>query len=44
MLKDNIKSSVTRLFYNYKDYVHNAIQSVWMRKVNFKYELLIGEE
>lgn len=36
--------TVSMTVYNHEEYIEHAIQSVLMQKVNFKYELLIGED
>lgn len=41
---DNIMVSVYMLTYNHVKYVEQAIKSVLMQKVNFAYELLIGDD
>lgn len=43
-MKENIKVSVIMPVYNHEPYIAQAIESVLMQKVNFKYELLIGED
>lgn len=39
-----MKVSVTMLTYNHERYIAQAIESVLMQKVNFEYELIIGED
>ena len=43
-MDSDIKVSITMTVYNHEDYIEQAIESVLMQKVNFKYELLIGED
>lgn len=40
----DIKVSITMTVYNHEQYIEQAIESVLMQQVNFKYELLIGED
>lgn len=40
----DIKVSITMTVYNHEKYIEQAIESVLMQQVNFKYELLIGED
>lgn len=39
-----MKLSVLVTFYNQEDYVNHALESVFMQKVNFDFEVLIGED
>lgn len=41
---DDIMVSVCMLAYNHEKYIRQAIESVLMQKVNFKYEIIIGED
>lgn len=38
------KVSIALLTYNHKDYLEDAIESVLKQKVNFKYEIVIGDD
>ncbi len=40
----DIKVSITMTVYNHEKYIEQAIESVLKQQVNFKYELLIGED
>lgn len=44
MQEDNIVVSVIMPVYNHEEYVAKAIESVIKQQVNFKYELIIGED
>lgn len=43
-MESDIKVSIVMPVFNHEKYVAHAIESVLMQKVNFKYELLIGED
>lgn len=43
-MNEDIKVSVIMTVYNHEAYIEQAIESVLMQKVDFKYELLIGED
>lgn len=44
MESDNILVSVYMLTFNHEKYIRKAIDSVLMQKVNFEYELVIGDD
>ncbi len=44
MKNDGVMVSVYMLTYNHEEYVAQAIESVLMQKVNFKFELVIGDD
>lgn len=44
MENDNIMVSVYMLTFNHEKYIRKAIDSVLMQKVNFEYELVIGDD
>ncbi len=41
---DNVKVSIIMPVYNHEKYIKKAISSVLMQKVNFDYELLVGDD
>lgn len=41
---NDIMVSVAMLVYNHEKYIEQAIESILMQKVNFKYEIIIGED
>ena len=43
-MESDIKLSIVVTVYNHERYVTQAIKSILMQKVNFKYEVLIGED
>lgn len=43
-MDSEIKLSVTLIAYNHEKYIRQAIESILMQKVNFKYELLISDD
>ena len=43
-MADYIKLSILVTFYNQEEYVDQALQSIIDQKVNFKYEILIGDD
>ncbi|MDE6729007.1 MAG: glycosyltransferase, partial [Oscillospiraceae bacterium] len=44
LLNDNVKVSVVVLCYNQMRYIEQCIDSILCQKVNFKYEILIGDD
>ncbi|NFH91446.1 glycosyltransferase family 2 protein [Clostridium botulinum] len=44
MENDNIEVSVIVITYNQSEYIRQAIDSILMQKVNFKYEILVGDD
>jgi glycosyltransferase involved in cell wall biosynthesis len=40
----NIKVSVSLVTYNHENFIAQAIESILMQKVNFNYEIIIGED
>lgn len=43
-MNDSCKVSIAMLAYNHEKYIAKAIDSILMQKVNFKYEIVIGED
>jgi len=39
-----IKVSISLITYNHRDYISEAIESILIQKVNFKYEIIIGDD
>ena len=42
--QDEIKVSVIVITYNHEKYIRKALDSILMQKVNFKYEILVGDD
>lgn len=43
-MKKDVKLSITVPIYNHEKYLEHAIDSILMQKVNFTYEVLVGED
>lgn len=44
MQENEIKVSVGLIVYNHEKYLREAIESILMQEVNFKYEIIVGED
>lgn len=44
MDKNDIKVSIALIIYNHEKYIRQAIESILMQEVNFKYEIVVGED
>lgn len=43
-INKNIKISVSLVTFNHQKYIEQAIESILMQKVNFDYEIILGED